>query len=274
MVTDVDAAGRVSLFLRLDADCKLGPITASSIQSTSRQLKSCNCHGCTLQICVSAQSDSFSSAHLGSRYPLFRLLSLSRAQLRCAPFAGDGTFTCGFYNISTNASTFSIWFSKVPERTVVWSANPLRPVYSWGSTVKLNFDGSMVLRDYGGQIVWTNTVSSSNAEQAQLLDTGNLIVKGKGDTILWQSFTSPTDTLLPGQRINAAIQIVSTNRLLVPGHYSLHFDDQVLISLFDDQKDLSFIYWPDPTLTIWQKLRIPFMSNTSGVLDSLAVPWK
>ena len=26
----------------------------------------------------------------------------------------DGTFTCGFYNISTNASTFSIWFSKVP----------------------------------------------------------------------------------------------------------------------------------------------------------------
>ena len=144
---------------------------------------------------------------------------------------------------------------KVPERTVVWSANPLRPVYSWGSTVKLNFDGSMVLRDYGGQIVWTaNNVSSSNAEQAQLLDTGNLIVKGKGDTILWQSFTSPTDTLLPGQSIDATIQLVSTNRLLVPGHYSLHFDDQFLISLFDDQKDLSFIYWPDPTLTIWQKL--------------------
>ncbi|KAG2606874.1 hypothetical protein PVAP13_4NG221755 [Panicum virgatum] len=97
----------------------------------------------------------------------------------------DGTFTCGLYNISPNASTFSIWFSKVPERTVVWSANPLHPVYSWGSTVKLNFDGSMVLRDYGGQIVWTNNVSSNiNAEQAQLLDTGNLIVKGKGWFIL------------------------------------------------------------------------------------------
>ncbi|CAL5042207.1 unnamed protein product [Urochloa decumbens] len=181
----------------------------------------------------------------------------------------DGTFTCGFYNISPNSSTFSIWFSKVSERTVVWSANPLRPVYTWGSKVKLNFDGSMVLRDYGGQIVWTNNVSSSNAEQAQLLDTGNLIVKGKGDTILWQSFNSPTDTLLPTQRINSTIKLVSTNRLLVPGHYSLHFDDQVLISLFDNQKDLSFIYWPDPTATIWQKLRIPFMINTSGVPDRL-----
>ncbi|TKW22693.1 hypothetical protein SEVIR_4G244900v4 [Setaria viridis] len=181
----------------------------------------------------------------------------------------DGTFSCGFYEISPNTFTFSIWFSKVSERTVVWSANPLRPVYTWGSKVKLNFDGSMVLRDHGGQIVWTNNVNSSNAEQAQLLDTGNLIVKGKGDTILWQSFTSPTDTLLPTQRINATIKLVSTNRLLVPGRYSLHFNDQILLSLFENQKDVSFIYWPDPTLTIWQKLRIPFMINASGVLDSL-----
>jgi hypothetical protein len=29
----------------------------------------------------------------------------------------DGTFTCGFYNISPNSSTFSIWFSKVSERS-------------------------------------------------------------------------------------------------------------------------------------------------------------
>ncbi|OEL34308.1 putative receptor protein kinase ZmPK1 [Dichanthelium oligosanthes] len=180
----------------------------------------------------------------------------------------DGTFTCGFYNISTNASTFSIWFSNASERTVVWSANPLRPVYTRGSKVKLNFDGSMVLRDYGGQIVWTTNVSSTYADQAQLLDTGNLIVKGKGDIILWQSFTSPTDTLLPTQSINATINLMSTNRLLVPGHYSMRLDDQVLISLFDDQIDLSLIYWPDPTVTIWAKLRIPFMINTSGVLDS------
>ncbi|TVU08085.1 hypothetical protein EJB05_41470, partial [Eragrostis curvula] len=48
----------------------------------------------------------------------------------------DGTFTCGFWNISYNAAVFST--------------------------------------------VWTNNVSSSDASQAQLLDTGNLVVKGKG----------------------------------------------------------------------------------------------
>ncbi|OEL34307.1 putative receptor protein kinase ZmPK1, partial [Dichanthelium oligosanthes] len=179
-----------------------------------------------------------------------------------------GTFICGFYNISSNASTFSIWFSNTSEKTVVWSANPLHPVYTWGSMVKLGSDGRMVLKDYNGQTVWTNNVSSSNAQQVQLLDTGNLIVKGKGDIILWQSFASPTNTLLPTQSINATMKLVSTNRLLVRGRYSLRFDDQYLLSMFDDEKDLSFIYWPNPTMTIWDKHRKPFNSTTAGVLDN------
>ncbi|KAM0902136.1 hypothetical protein ACQ4PT_019496 [Festuca glaucescens] len=184
-------------------------------------------------------------------------------------YSPDGTFTCGFYQVSPNSSVFSIWFSNSSEKTVVWSANPLHPVYTWGSKLMLNSDGSMVLRDHSGQIVWTNNVSSSAAHQARLLDSGNLVVKGKGGSILWESFASPTDTLLPRQSINATMKLVSANRALVPGHYSFHFDDQYLVSLFDDEKDLSFIYWPDPSRTIWEKLRIPFNSSTSGALDTL-----
>ncbi|XP_047082913.1 putative receptor protein kinase ZmPK1 [Lolium rigidum] len=184
-------------------------------------------------------------------------------------YSPDGTFTCGFYQVSPNSSVFSIWFSNSSEKTVVWSANPLHPVYTWGSKLMLNSDGSMVLRDQSGQIVWTNNVSSSTAHQARLLDSGNLVVKGKGGSILWESFASPTDTLLPRQSINATMKLVSANRALVPGHYSFHFDDQYLVSLFDDEKDLSFIYWPNPSRTIWEKLRIPFNSSTSGALDTL-----
>uniref|UniRef100_A0ACD5WS26 Uncharacterized protein n=1 Tax=Avena sativa TaxID=4498 RepID=A0ACD5WS26_AVESA len=181
----------------------------------------------------------------------------------------DGTFTCGFNNISHNAFVFSIWFSNTAEKTVVWSANPLHPVYSWGSQVMLHTDGRMVVRDYNGQPVWENDVnSSSNAEQAQLLDTGNLVVMGQGDTILWQSFDSPTDTLLPNQNITAATKLVSASRLLVPGHYSFHFDDEHLLTLFDDQKGISFIYWPKPDINTWAKQRYPFSTTTVGVLDS------
>ncbi|XP_047074261.1 putative receptor protein kinase ZmPK1 [Lolium rigidum] len=181
----------------------------------------------------------------------------------------DGTFTCGFNKISQNAFVFSIWFSNTAEKTVVWSANHLHPVYSWGSQVMLHRDGRMVVTDYNGQLVWENNVSSSsNAKQAQLLDTGNLIVKGQGDIILWQSFHSPTDTLLPNQNITAGTKLESTNRLLVPGHYSFHFDDEHLLTLFDDQKDISFIYWPNPYINIWRKQRNSFNTTTVGVLDS------
>jgi hypothetical protein len=62
----------------------------------------------------------------------------------------------------------------------------------------------MFIKDYNGQIVWTNNMNSSDADRAQLLDTGNLVIKGKGDVILWQSFDSPTDTLLPNQKITVA----------------------------------------------------------------------
>ncbi|EMS45196.1 Putative receptor protein kinase ZmPK1 [Triticum urartu] len=182
----------------------------------------------------------------------------------------DGTFTCGFNNISGSAFVFSIWFSNTAhEKTVVWSANHLHPVYSWGSQVMLYADGGMVVKDYNGQAVWeTNVSSSSKAEQVQLLDTGNLIMKGQGDIILWQSFDSPTDTLLPNQNITSATKLVSANRLLVPGRYSFHFDDQHLLTLFYDQTDISFIYWPDPNKNIWEKQRSSFNTTTIGVLDS------
>ncbi|XP_040381413.1 putative receptor protein kinase ZmPK1 [Oryza brachyantha] len=200
------------------------------------------------------------------------LLPGSSLSIEDVLYSPDGTFTCGFKTSfdGSNASTFSIWFSNSSEKTVVWSANALHPVYTWGSKVELKSDGSMILKDYAGQIVWTNNVSSSSdAQQAQLLDTGNLVVKGKGGNTLWQSFDSPTDTLLPTQSITAATKLVSTNRLLDPGHYSFHFDDQYLLSLFDDEKNISFIYWPDPSGTIWSKNRSPFNSTTNGVLDSL-----
>ncbi|XBJ12170.1 hypothetical protein VPH35_016746 [Triticum aestivum] len=133
----------------------------------------------------------------------------------------------------------------------------------------LERDGRMVVKDYDGQPVWENGVNtSSNAEQAQLLDTGNLIVKGQGDIVLWQSFDSPTDTLLPNQNITAGSRLESSNRLLVPGHYSFHFDDELLLTLFDDQKGVSFIYWPNPFINIWTKQRHSFNTTTIGVLDS------
>lgn len=74
-------------FWRLDTALQVGSIRASSIQ-VGRQHKCCNGHGCSLHTCLSSHSDSSDFANLRSKCPLVRLLSLRRAQLRRAPFAG------------------------------------------------------------------------------------------------------------------------------------------------------------------------------------------
>ncbi|CAN6306237.1 unnamed protein product [Urochloa humidicola] len=47
----------------------------------------------------------------------------------------DGTFTCGFYSIYTNAFTFSIWYTNSANKTVVWTANRVRPVHARGAVL-------------------------------------------------------------------------------------------------------------------------------------------
>ena len=57
----------------------------------------------------------------------------------------------------------------------------------------------MVLTDYDGTVVWQTNTSSKGADYAELMDSGNLVMKDQGGNILWQSFDHPTDTLLPPQ---------------------------------------------------------------------------
>ncbi|KAM3318250.1 hypothetical protein ACQJBY_035784 [Aegilops geniculata] len=124
----------------------------------------------------------------------------------------DGTFSCGFYSIYTNAFTFSIWYSKAADKTVVWSANRDRPVHVKRAAFTLQKDGNMVLKDYDGAVVWQACGNFTNVQQAQLLDTGNFILKATNGKIIWQSFDSPTDTILPTQHFTASTKLVPTTR--------------------------------------------------------------
>ncbi|KAM0922896.1 hypothetical protein ACQ4PT_005846 [Festuca glaucescens] len=183
----------------------------------------------------------------------------------------DGTFSCGFYSIYDNAFTFSIWYSRAANKTIVWSANRDRPVHSRRAALTLRKDGTMVLRDYDDIVVWQAADYLRNVLHAQLLDTGNLVVKNTSGGIVWQSFDSPTDTLLPSQRITAATQLVPTTQSHAPGNYIFRFNDISMLSLIYNVPDVSDIYWPNPDISVFDNNRSRYNSTRLGSLGNNGV---
>ncbi|XP_038719736.1 putative receptor protein kinase ZmPK1 [Tripterygium wilfordii] len=185
----------------------------------------------------------------------------------------DKTFTCGFYGLGENAYWFAIWFTNSKDRTVVWVANRDKPVNAKGSRVSLRVDGAMALTDFGGLLTWeTNATGTyTDARRAELLDTGNLVLKDPNGKILWQSFDFPTDTLLPYQYLTKSTKLISRlkNGTLQSGYFSLLFDNDNVLKMIHDGPDISSLYWPDPSKNIYQNGRFNYNSSRIAVFDEM-----
>ncbi|XP_042751724.1 G-type lectin S-receptor-like serine/threonine-protein kinase SD3-1 [Lactuca sativa] len=68
------------------------------------------------------------------------------------------------------------------------------------STLKLSMDGRLILfENPSNSIVWSSNTSNSGVESVTLLNNGNLVLIDSQNTVIWESFHRPTNTLLPGQ---------------------------------------------------------------------------
>lgn len=119
-------------------------------------------------------------------------------------------FAAGFRKLPHNPNlyTFSIWYHKIPQNVsvVVWSANPKSPVYSSGELVITN-SGQLFLRNSstGSENLWpVDASANANTSRSKLIlrDDGNLVYDR------WQSFSFPTDTILPNQTMKPADKVI------------------------------------------------------------------
>ncbi|KAK9133683.1 hypothetical protein Scep_013211 [Stephania cephalantha] len=130
--------------------------------------------------------------------------------------SSNQTFKLGFFTPTNSDITrwyLGIWFNKIPVQTIVWVANRDHPLHSSSSpALKINNNGHLILiNQTNNVIIWSSNSSSSiDNPIAQLLETGNLIIKSKTEEteqpssssrFIWQSFDHPTDTTLNGMRI-------------------------------------------------------------------------
>ncbi|KAF8110589.1 hypothetical protein N665_0081s0022 [Sinapis alba] len=112
-------------------------------------------------------------------------------------------FELGFFQ-SQSKWYLGKWWKK--DKTVLWVAN--RNVPLLGSYGVLKFmENNLVIVNQSGERIWSTYLSGSGVRSpmgAELLNNGNLVLKYMNNPTgyVWQSFDHPTDTLLPGMKLD------------------------------------------------------------------------
>ncbi|CAH1441558.1 unnamed protein product [Lactuca virosa] len=112
--------------------------------------------------------------------------------------SSSGEFAFGFQQVQgTDNFLLSIWYNKIPDRTMVWYPEE-GPMVPTGSKVELLRASGLVLTDPQGTQVWRSG-SISAVASGFMNDTGNFVIFGSNSRKLWGSFDFPANTLLPTQ---------------------------------------------------------------------------
>ncbi|GLT59539.1 hypothetical protein SLA2020_323520 [Shorea laevis] len=122
----------------------------------------------------------------------------------------SGDFAFGFQQIEAGMFLLAIWFEKIPEKTIIWSANG-RNLVQQGSIIQLTTDGQFKLNDRQGKQVWGPTLAGAGGvSYAAMLDTGNFVLASQDSkNLLWESFNLPTDTIVPTQVLKQGSGLVA-----------------------------------------------------------------
>ncbi|GAU35305.1 hypothetical protein TSUD_389300 [Trifolium subterraneum] len=150
-------------------------------------------------------------------------------------------------------------------------ANRDQPVNGKRSKLTLLNTGNIVLLDVSLNNVWSSNTASLEPLDLHLKNDGNLVLRElQGTKNLWQSFDSPTDTLVPGQPLTRYTKLVASRSEInhSSGFYQFFFNDENILGLHYNGRDVSSSYWPKPWLLSWDVGRSNFNSSRIAVLDS------
>ncbi|KAJ0983616.1 hypothetical protein J5N97_011871 [Dioscorea zingiberensis] len=120
--------------------------------------------------------------------------------------SSGGNFALGFFSPTNSKSRYvGIWYNTISVQTVVWVANREKPILTGNGTLTISGNGSLIISDDNSTIYWSTPGVSAGSPIAQLLDTGNFVVREEWNSATeiyeWQSFDYPTDALLPGMKL-------------------------------------------------------------------------
>nr|GMC90309.1 G-type lectin S-receptor-like serine/threonine-protein kinase SD3-1 [Ipomoea batatas] len=197
-----------------------------------------------------------------SQIPLGSRLSSQDNSFWVSP---NGYFEIRFLNYScqyTFGTRFSSSFFPDNEHdAVVWIPGANSRVGS-DSYLELTHNGALILFNSAtGAIAWTSNTSNAGIESAVLRDDGNLVLLNQKNDVVWQSFNSPSDTLLPGQNLSVTKFLRGSSRSPDDSRYTLYMNVSGQLQL---RWDSSVIYW---TLGDPSQPAVQAILNNEGILQ-------
>ncbi|XP_050292258.1 G-type lectin S-receptor-like serine/threonine-protein kinase LECRK3 isoform X1 [Quercus robur] len=131
---------------------------------------------------------------------------LSSIANRTSWVSPSGLYAFGFYP-QDKGYAIGIWLRNQPNNTIVWTADTDNQPVSSKATLNLTSDGKrLLLRTEHGEetsiAVFPRYYSSTPADSASMLDSGNFVVYSNSSEVIWESFNRPTDTILGGQNFS------------------------------------------------------------------------
>ncbi|KAK7308836.1 hypothetical protein RJT34_05106 [Clitoria ternatea] len=176
--------------------------------------------------------------------------------------SSSGDYAFGFYQLVSGRYLVGIWFDMVPNKTLVWSANRDNPI-EVGSTINLTLNGQFVVTHVNGTSF--SIYNGTDTTSAVMQDGGNFILRNSLSNIIWQSFDSPTDTLLLGQTLSMDQKLYSNANGTMDyskGKYSLEIQNSDGNILLKAYQFTDAAYWSTGT-TQNKGVRIIFDNTTS-----------
>lgn len=116
-----------------------------------------------------------------------------------------GNFTLGFFIIAAmNFSYFGIWYTNDDQVRKVWVANRDMPIVDTSAALTIDKTGQLIIVSAGRTHLNVCDQGHAGNISATLQDDGNFVLNDESDNmVLWQSFDNPTDTLLPGMKLDS-----------------------------------------------------------------------
>ncbi|GLT63184.1 hypothetical protein SLA2020_357650 [Shorea laevis] len=145
-----------------------------------------------------------------------------------------GNFSFGFLRVNSNHLALAVLH--VPSNEPLWLANPTQ-LAPWSDQTQLLFNGSLVISDPTRRVFWS---TDKEGDRVVLLNTSNLQVQklNNSQTVLWQSFDFPTNTLVEDQNFTSTMALVSSN-----GLYSMRLGNDFIGLYANFKANTELFYW-------------------------------